>query len=248
MYAQRPRPSASNRPTFRERLLRPVFRQVRAGLLTLVGLSILGAGCGGDDVTAPEPESPYLSATSAQSLMANFITALESRDLDGYAALFDQTEFTFRIDPVDLGDDPGLPEFWDWPVEYTWAKNAFESPDVRSIRLEFDLGEVLDVTEGDGEFVDLTWKKMTITGVHLEIIVENPSDPNDPIHLLVQGDRGLFFFAIDETHLTNGAPTWKIVEWRDIRVGLRPLLTEDHTFAAIEVVPLGRQPSPAPTR
>ena len=199
-------------------------RLVAVSLGFLVVLALVG--CSDDKVTIPEPEpdpSPYLAPTSPANLLDNLRTAMELRDPDAYAALFDPEEFVFRFDPVDLRDQPDLPASWGFQGETTWSRRAFESPNVLDISLSFIKGAVQDVDESDGAEVDLSWKKSTITGVQLEIETRNPDDPTDNIIYKVSGDRALFFFVIDPDSTIGGEPVWQIVEWRDIRVGARPV-------------------------
>ncbi|MEZ4650792.1 MAG: hypothetical protein R3E97_18820 [Candidatus Eisenbacteria bacterium] len=202
------------------------------GLPILVGLlAISTAGClFSPDTKDPKPtRSDYKPQTSPANVLANLIMAYNRRNVDEYAKLFDTTEFTFRFDPVDLeGENNDLPEFWGWPVEFEVTKNMFESDEVFRIALEFDNGPVQDVSEEDGEQVDLSWKKMTVTSVHLEVEANNPADPTDNVVFLVQGDRALFFFKEYPTDLIedengNLNPRWRITEWRDIRIDARPV-------------------------
>ncbi|MEZ4649586.1 MAG: hypothetical protein R3E97_12545 [Candidatus Eisenbacteria bacterium] len=210
-----------------------------SGLLFCLCLCVglVGPGCD-DDSVSPDPiVSPYLPATSAANLLDNLITAMEARNSSEYEKLFDEEEFKFRFDPVDLeGENNNLPEFWGFDGEAQWSRNAFESTDVLRISLEFDKGPLQDVAPEDGEFVDLSWKKMMVTSVHLEIEMKNPADPTDNVIFLVQGDRAQFFFAIDEEHTIGGEPTWKIVEWRDIRIEGRPSLVEEKSFGGIKSI------------
>ena len=207
-----------------------------SGLLFCLCLCVglVGPGCNDDSVSPDPVVSPYLPATSAANLLDNLITAMVEKNSTEYEKLFDQDEFTFRFDPVDLQGDGDLPEYWGFEGEARWSRNAFGSSDVRRVELDFMKGPLLDTTEEDGEFVDLSWKKMTVTGVHLELETQNPADPTDPVIFLVSGDRAQFFFSIDEEHTIGGQPTWKIVEWRDIRVEGRPTLTEARTFGSIK--------------
>ncbi|MCA9754334.1 MAG: hypothetical protein KDA27_00920 [Candidatus Eisenbacteria bacterium] len=201
------------------------------GLPALVGLlAVSTAGClFSPDTKPPKTEtSDYLPQTSPANVLDNLVKAYNLKNVEEYAKLFDSTEFTFRFDPIDLQNDTDLPEFWDWTVEYDVTKNMFESDDVRRIELEFQKGPVLPVTEDDGEQVDLTWKKMTVTGVHLEVETNNPADPTDPVIFLVSGDRAKFFFKEYPTELIededgNLNPKWRITEWSDIRVEGRPI-------------------------
>ena len=220
----------------------PLRRRVArafAPLAAMLALLVL-AGCKDKDkVVVPDPEpSPYLAPTSPHNLLDNLRTAIELRDIDAYAALFDESEFTFHFDPVDLSDQPDLPELWGYVGEVLWATNAFGSADVLDISLAFMKGAVSDAESSDGEGVQLTWKKATITAIELEIETKNPQNPTDPIFYKVSGDRGQFFFAVDPDVVVDGEPTWKIVRWKDIRVGARPgaALTINHSFGQIKSV------------
>ena len=191
-------------------------------LLPALFLAVL-VGCSDKDkVTVPEPDpSPYAAPTSPHALLDNLITAMELRDIDAYRALFDETEFTFVFDPRDVTEQPDLPPFWGYATEVLWAGRAFASLDVLDIRLAYIKGVVADADSTDGD-VPETWKKVTITGIELEVEVRNPDDPTDNIIYPVSGDRGLFFFAEIPGVVIDGQATWKITEWRDIRVGARP--------------------------
>ncbi|MEZ4649583.1 MAG: hypothetical protein R3E97_12530 [Candidatus Eisenbacteria bacterium] len=217
-----------------------MFRHRRPGLSLLFCLSILVglsvAGCDDDSVSPDPVESPYLPATSAENLLANLITAMEAKDSAEYEKLFDEEAFTFRFDPVDVEGDDDLPEYWNFGAEAQWSRNAFTSNDVFRIGLAFMIGPLEDVTEEDGEGVDLSWKKVLVTSVNFEMESRNPADPTDNVVFLVQGDRALFFFSIDDDHTIGGEPTWKIVEWRDIRIDSRPTSVIESTIGRIKHV------------
>ena len=202
------------------------------GLPVLVGLlAVSAAGC----LFSPDKQSPggeptpsnYKPQTSAANVLDNLRTAYEERKLEEYTKLFDPIEFSFRFDPVDLRDQPDLPAFWSWTEEEAVHRKMFDSEDVIDISLTFIKGQVQDVDEGDGEQIDLSWKKMTITGVQLEVETKNPDDPTDNIIYKVNGDRALYFFKEypdEQVPDANGVmkPLWRITEWRDIRIGARP--------------------------
>lgn len=222
----------------------PRYRGPRAGsrvillLIAAVVLSSSSWACSEKDkATGPEPEpSPYLAPTSPGNLLDNLITALEGRDIDAYSALFDEDEFAFRFDPVDLDGNPNLPEFWGYAGEVGWATNAFDSADVLRIDLAFLKGALVvpDSTEGVPE----SWRTITITGLELEVEAATPGNPTDNTIYKVSGDRGRFRFAPNPDVLVDGEPTWKIVEWQDIRVGARPeaALTIEGSFGRVKAL------------
>lgn len=221
--------------------LPPASRKfARIGTLLSTAAVALGAvalsGCD-DDATKPDlTPSPYLAATSPENVIDNLVTAVELRDPEGYAALFDKDAFVFRLDPVDLQGDSNLPPFWNYDGEAAWSKNCFESTDVRRIELEWNKGPLqeLDPENDPEDYSGQGVRKMLITGVHLEVDTNNPANPTDPVIFLVSGDRATFYFKPDPNHLVGGQPTWKIVEWRDIRVEGRPLLVIENTFGSVK--------------
>jgi len=65
---------------------------------------MLAAGCGDDDGTKPDPvEGPeYVTPSTPQNVLRNFVTAHEALDIEGYSdALAD--DFQFRASPFDAG-------------------------------------------------------------------------------------------------------------------------------------------------
>lgn len=196
-------------------------------LPVLVGLlAISAAGClfspDKGDPNDNQPPSNYKPQTSPANVLANLRTAYVERKLDEYAKLFDPVEFSFKFDPLDLQDSPDLPPFWGWADEERVHRNMFESDDVLDIRLTFVPGVVQDAEESDGTDVDLSWKKMTITSVELEVEAKNPADPTDNLIYRVPGDRAIYFFKEypDEQVLDGNVlrSTWKITQWKDVRV------------------------------
>ena len=201
-------------------------------LPVLVGLLALStAGClfspDKRDPSDNPPPSLYKPQTSPANVLDNLVAAYVDRDLVEYTKLFDPVEFSFRFDPSDVTDQPDLPEFWGWVDEESVHRRMFESEEVLDIRLAFTKGQVVNAEEADGEEIDLTWKKMTITGVELEVEVTNPDDPTDNIIYKVSGDRAEYFFKeYPEEQVPDGAgvnrPLWRITQWKDIKVGARP--------------------------
>ena len=154
-----------------------------------------------------------------------------SVDLGGYPL----EEFIFRFDPIDLILDNDLPPFWDYDGETAWSSNCFESSDVFRVSVEWAKGPVEELDESDPDnYMDPTMRKMVVVGIYLEVEMVNPADPSDPILFLASGDRARFYFAPDLNHLIGGQPTWKIVEWQDIRVEGRPLLSENNSIGRIK--------------
>ena len=166
------------------------------------------------------PPAPYESPSSPEAVIRNFRNAYERRDLEAYEACLDLVEFAFRFDPVDVQDQPDLPVFWGATQELAVTRNLFHSGAVFDIALSYVPGVVRDVDESDGGQIDLSWKKMTVTDVQLDVTVGNPSDPTDDVIYRVSGDRALFFFSLDES---GSEPVWRLAEWRDIRIGGTPL-------------------------
>lgn len=205
----------------------------RLPILILAALALSTTGClfspdKGDSDDNPPPVSNYKPQTSPQNVLDNLREAYEQRELPAYERLFDPVEFKFVFDPIDLDGSPDLPPFWGWADERRVHERMFESEDVLDIRLSFVKGTVQNAEESDGQEIDLTWKKMYITGVELEVETRNPDDPTDNIIYKVSGDRALYFFKEYPEELVddgNGGqrPIWRITEWRDQRVGVRPL-------------------------
>ena len=217
----------------------PAFRKL-ARIRTLLSfaplfVTLVLSGCD-SDTTKPDPEpSPYLAPTSPENVVDNIVTAMNLRDADGYAANFDEEEFIFRFDPIDLILDNDLPPFWDYDGETAWSSNCFESSDVFRVSVEWAKGPVEELDESDPDnYMDPTMRKMVVVGIYLEVEMVNPADPSDPILFLASGDRARFYFAPDLNHLIGGQPTWKIVEWQDIRVEGRPLLSENNSIGRIK--------------
>ena len=190
--------------------------------LSQSGTRDTGTLAGGDPVGELNP-----SVRPANTMRA-LMRAYNHRDRDLFEQLFDPEDFSFRFDPLDLQENPDLPVSWSWPEEWTATRNMFDSDDVLDIRLDYQLGPVLEVEEDD--VVPLDWMKMTVTDVHLELEWQ-PADGGDPVVFFVDGDRGQFFFKPVEV---SGRTTWPIAEWRDIRVGAAGAATEDRSWGYLK--------------
>jgi len=193
-----------------QRLLAPAFTLVLA--FTLAGcLFSPDSKTGGDDVEVVEP-------INAENVLDLLIDSYVAKEIDRYSGLFDTVQYTFRFDRTDVENDPDLDPSWGWPEELTSTKNMFESELVLGITLDFVKGDTEFARESDGEGVSLEWRKVICTEIELEIDTIDP-DGGENIIYKVAGDRAMYFFETYPEELIDGQPRWRIVEWRDIRVG-----------------------------
>ncbi len=190
------------------------------GLLALL-LAVASTGClFSPDKSKPteDGEAQYLPQTSEANVLENLITSYVEKELLEYEKLFDHNVFEFVFDPLDVQEDQDLPPFWLWDEERESTKNMFESELVLEIRLEYIPGTAVAVDEGD-DVPDLTWTKVEVTNVELEVETRDPLGGENIIYK-VSGDRAIYFFKSYDDELVDGQPTVRIVEWRDQRTGL----------------------------
>lgn len=201
----------------RDRTRSRVYRlSVRTALFAAVALS--APGCSDDDnITTPTPEDPRKTIAG---VMRELIDAYEAQDIDRYSALFDQANFMFVFDPVDVQEDPDIPPNWDWPEEHNSSRNLFEAELVERIQVDYVPGAPVAVTEpdmGERPFPEGTMK-VTVSDVSLDIDTRDPAGGENIVYR-VSGDQAIFFVYPDSVEIVDGVPVWKIFEWRDKKVG-----------------------------
>ncbi len=96
--------------------------------LILLTLAWLLLGCQADDsIVMPNPQAKaYPLAMSADQLMANFMAAYGTRDLEGFAATLHR-DFVFELDPSDVA--LGQPASWGRDEELRITANMFSGHD-----------------------------------------------------------------------------------------------------------------------
>ncbi|MEZ4655565.1 MAG: hypothetical protein R3E12_18750 [Candidatus Eisenbacteria bacterium] len=183
---------------------------------------LLPSGCSDDKgSTAPVPDPPP-GRTTITGIFQGLVYAYQSRDLDHYKLLFDQSDFQFVFDEQDATEDPDIPESWGWPEEQTSTRNMFESDLVERIQLDFVQGTPVLASETDVRerpFPEGTMK-VTISDVDLSVDTRDPQG-GENIIFKVTGDKADFFLYQDLSELQDGLPVWKIFEWRDFKLGPR---------------------------
>ena len=98
-----------------------------ARMLVVIALVAITPGC----LFSPDKGKPKddtdVPRTTIAGVLTNLVNAYKDRDLDRYKVLFDQDNFMFVFDPVDVQDDPDIPPNWDWPEEENSTRNMFEA-------------------------------------------------------------------------------------------------------------------------
>ena len=213
---------------------------VAAGVsLAAVAASLLLFACSDDRPTRIDDSGnlpDFALPDSPENVVENLSTAIRLRNVVEYAKLFDEDDYLFVFDSIDVVTNPNYPESCGYVGEIGWAEGCLDSPDVEEIRFEFDKGTAELLEPGDPERADESWRKIEMTEVHLEVETRNPQEPMDPLVYLVQGDRATLYLAPDPEELIEGHPVWRIMEWHDFRVGSRPDAVRERSFGDIKVL------------
>jgi hypothetical protein len=183
-------------------------------------LILFSYGCSDDDdtVTPPPPEDPRKTIAGT---LQELIDAYEARDVDRYAALFDQDSFLFVFDPIEVNDpDTDLPPSWGWEDEESANRNLFQAQLVERIQVYFVVGSPEPATKQDVEERAFPEGTMKVIATNVSLIVDT-RDPagSENIRYHVDGDNAIFFLYPDQNEVVDGVPVWKIVEWRDKTIG-----------------------------
>lgn len=170
--------------------------------------------------TPPPPDpNPFKEPTSASNVLDNLVKAYEERNIGEYRKLFDEDEFFFEFAQVDRDRDPTIPAGWDFPTDQLSTENMFQDDTIDRIVLDFTKLERVAATAEDqlpGGPTNV-WK-VPVQSVHLE--VHTVGEDGQPLEFLVDGDGADFFFReYPEEPAPSGAPSWKIIRWRDKPVG-----------------------------
>lgn len=205
------------------------IRGLRRRMTALVGVGIFFlAGCSGTEPTKSTP--PPLDSESAEqraqlsSMLDRFRTSYVGRDLETYADLF-REDFRFVFDPQDVAENPDIPDYWFWHDEMQSTGNMFEEDLIKSISLDFVAGTDVPATEGDEgnwEFPPGT-RKVTLSEVELRVVMIDPDGGEDIVYQ-VTGDQAVLFLVHDALDLAGSWRGWKILEWRDRRIGAAPTI------------------------
>ncbi len=162
--------------------------------------------------------------------VASIEKAYESRNMDLWDRLFNAEIFSFRFDPIDVEEHPDLPSSWGYSDERTASRNMFEAPQVLDIQVAFQTTAPVEADEGD-DAPPGSWR-VDVTDSDLAVTVEDPQG-GDPIIYKVSGDRAVVFVRPDEG---SKPEYWRIVEWRDVRVGGADPLIEDISWGQIKAL------------
>lgn len=209
-------------------------------LRTAFGLLALAAAlsaCGSDPSNPTgDVAQPVLTAREAagiSSVVGSVATAYESRDLSAFETLCDSDAFRFVFDPIDVEEIPDLPAFWEWPDESLATAHLFADGDVSSISCTIT---PLDSPRRADPSDDPLHPGSVILLVQYELTVETEVN-GEPIVLDASG-RAVFFLLPTPTPDGNaphlGDTDWKIVEWRDIRLG--GSVTEEASWGSVKAL------------
>ncbi|MFN8548170.1 MAG: hypothetical protein U0527_09475 [Candidatus Eisenbacteria bacterium] len=169
-------------------------------------------------VIEPQVDDGYLPATSPANLLENLKKAYQERTLDKYAALFDSDTFAFEFSQLDRESDPSLPMHLSFTEDQQSTKTMMEDAALTRIVLRFATEEKVAAAPADNlpGGPDGVWK-VTANAVHLEVHTQN--DNGEPLVYLIDGDSADIFLREYPEAPINGAPSWKIVYWRDRPIG-----------------------------
>lgn len=169
-------------------------------------------------VIEPPVNDGYLPATSPANLLENLKKAYQERTLDKYAALFDSDTFAFEFSQLDRDSDPSLPMHLSFTEDQQSTKKMMEDATVTQVVLRFAIEEKVPAAPADNlpGGPDGVWK-VTGNAVHLEVHTQD--EIGEPLVFRVDGDSADFFFREYPEAPINGAPSWKIVYWRDRPIG-----------------------------
>jgi hypothetical protein len=207
------------------------LHRLSAATALLVAIVLSAPGCSDDEkITPPTPEDPR---KTIPGVLQELLAAYTAGDIHRYATLFDQADFMFVFDPMDVQNDQDIPPTWTWPEELNSATNLFEAELVESIQVSYVVGTpVLPSKEDAGQrpFPEGT-VKVIASAVRVGIDTRDPLGGENIIYM-VTGDQATFFLRPDTTEIVDGVPVWKIFEWRDKRLG--SLATIESTWGLIK--------------
>jgi len=155
-------------------------------------------------------EAPvYMDLSRTWHILHNLELACNQMNVDHYAELFDQENFTFFFNPGDVGGD--VPSQWEYASEVMAATHMFT---------------------GDGGLNDnpILSIDLTLYGQQTALYVEVPDDPDFPGEILQRVTVPYAYImetANDLYYITSGAPAaqfdlrnvdgkWKLVRWYDL--------------------------------
>lgn len=190
-----------------------------------VAMMIAGVGCSDDEKITP-PDTPREDPRKTiAGVMQELIDAYEARDIARYSALFLHSQFVFLFDPVDVQENPDIPPSWDWSEESSSARNLFEADLVERIELRFLMSDPVLADSLDEVFFPFPegTMKVLVTDVKLAVDTRDPTGGENIVYR-VDGDQAIFFLCQDPEEIVDGVPVWKIIEWRDKRIGPVPFV------------------------
>jgi hypothetical protein len=179
--------------------------------LTLAScLLVVTLGCGDDTSTEPE------TAHSIDQLLADWVHAIEQRDIDLYRSIFSE-DMRFWIDPEDREYyDPERAWFWDRDCEVRLTQAFFDFPGLSRTSLSIGGHPVIgDPSPEDGSFPAGTQKVAFSAGA----LGEGESREYGGRYELSGRGTQWVFVAQNPSRLRAGKPMWEVIEWRERRNG-----------------------------
>jgi len=188
-----------------------------AGILLLLG------GCSSkQEIVTPEGRSGYLLPGSPDKLMANFVTAYGSMDLEGYAQVLHE-DFVFTFQLCDVQKLGLLEDHLTRQEELAVAANMFSRAEVtkddgRKVPgihfIEFLYCERVSAWEAAAGFKD----RDEVLGATYDMVVEITQMTGSVI--TIQG-RSVFYVTGAGTvdTATGGAPYYHLIGWVDLTEG-----------------------------
>lgn len=200
-------------------------RSRNTGLLNIFAFSLtilagsIPVGCVDDDDATTDPPCGDFAQPTLEQPLLELRRAYRDNDLDLYATSLDD-DFHFVFDPQDVVETPGMPVEWSLSDELRSTRNMFEDSLVERTQVDFVIHDPAMATLADAYLHPFPPGTMKVTLQETEIRID-ARDPEggENIVYAVSGGIATVFLAPDSTEMICELPVWRIVEWRDRRIG-----------------------------